>query len=142
MPKVARFAPDAPLGLRAQPKLRWLSLGLAAAAVLLFTASDWFPCPMQQVFQHACPTCGMSRALSLLLRGHFAASFRLQPLALPAAVCSWLLLAAGLEGLLRGTPAVTLWRRHRWLLAITTSVFLLLFALWLARSLGYARAIG
>jgi uncharacterized membrane protein HdeD (DUF308 family) len=141
MPKVARFAPDARLGQRAQPQLRWLSLGVAAAAVSIFTASDWFACPMQQVFHHACPTCGMSRALSLLLRGHFATSFRLQPLALPAVVCSWLTLAAGFEGLLRGTPAVTLWRTHRWLLAVTSSVFLLVFALWLARSLGYTGSV-
>jgi hypothetical protein len=138
MPKVARFAPDAPLGLR----LRWLSLGVAAAAVFLVTASNWLACPMQQLFHQACPTCGMSRALTLLLHGRFAESFALQPLALPAVTCSWLVLAAGLEGVLRSTPAVTLWRIHRWLLAVTTSVFLLVFALWLARSLGYAGAPG
>ena len=84
----------------------------------------------------------MSRALALLLRGQFAESFALQPLALPAVVCSWLALAAGLEGVLRRTPGVTLWRTHRRLLAVASSVFLLVFALWLARSLGYAGAAG
>ena len=142
MPRVARFAPDAQLSLPARPGLRWLSLSAAAAAVLVFTAGSWLVCPMQQLFHHACPTCGMSRALELLLRGQFTASFALQPLALPAAACSWLVLAAGLEGVLRGTPAVTLWRKHRRLLAAATGVFLLVFALWLARSLGHAGALG
>lgn len=141
MPKVARFVPDAPLGLRARPHLRWLCLGVAAALALLLTASNWLACPMQQLFHHACPTCGMRRALALLLRGHFAESFTLQPLALPAITCGWLLLAAGLEGVLRGTPAVTLWRSQRWLLTVTTGVFLLVFALWLARLFGYASAV-
>ena len=135
MPKVARFVPDADLGLR------WLSLAVSAAAVLLLTASNWLTCPMQQVFHHACPTCGMSRALGLLLRGDWAASFTLQPLALPAVIGSWLALATALEGALRGTPAVTLLRTHRRLFALTASVFLLVFALWLARSLGYAEAV-
>ncbi|HEX2876328.1 MAG TPA: DUF2752 domain-containing protein [Polyangiaceae bacterium] len=142
MPKVAPFAPDTPLGLRAQPHLRWLSLGVAAAAVLRLTAGDWLACPMQQLFHHACPTCGMSRALGLLLHGQFAESFTLQPLTLPAVACSWLVLGAGLEGVLRGTAAVSLWRSHRWLFAVTASVFFLVFALWLARSLGYAGAVG
>lgn len=142
MPKVARFAPDAPLGARAQPGLRWLSLGAGGAFVLLLTVSDWLTCPMQQLFHHACPTCGMSRALSLLLRGQVAQSFALQPLALPAVASSWLVLAAGLEGVLRGTPGAALWRQHRWLLALTSCVFLLVFALWLARSLGLAGATG
>lgn len=137
MPKVARFAPDVPPSLRAQAGLRWLGWGLAAAVVVAFTSSDWLVCPMQQFFHHACPTCGMSGALALLLRGQFTASFALQPLALPAVTCSWLVLAAGLEGVLRGTPAFTLWRAQRGLLAVTAGVFSLVFALWLARLLGY-----
>jgi hypothetical protein len=142
MRRVARFVPDAQPLLRAQPGLRWLCLGIGSAAVLLLTASDRFACPMQRLFDHACPTCGMSRALGLLLRGHFAESFALQPLAVPAVATSWLLLAAGLEGVLRGTAGVAMWRAHRWLLAVTCGVFLLVFTLWLARSLGYASAAG
>lgn len=138
MPKVARFAPDAQLGARAQLHLRWLSFGVAAAAVLLVTASDWFACPMQQVFHHACPTCGMSRALALLVHGDFAESLALQPLALPAVAGSWLVLAGGLAGVLSGTPPLLLWRAHRGPLAVTAGVFLLVFGLWLARCCGYA----
>lgn len=128
MPKVARFVPDAQLGLR------WLSLAVAAAAVLLVTSSDWLACPMQQVFHHACPTCGMSRALALMLQGQLTASLAAQPLALPALACSWLVLGFGLEGLLRGTSALALWRQNRRLLGATASVFWLVFALWLVRS--------
>jgi len=135
MPKVVRFAPDAPLGVRS------LSLALAAAAVLIVTLGDGLGCPMQQMFHHACPTCGMSRALGLLLHGQAAESLTLQPLALPTLVCSWLVLGRGLEGLLRGTSALTLWRQNRGLLATSGAVFFLVFALWLARSFSYADAL-
>jgi multisubunit Na+/H+ antiporter MnhB subunit len=128
MRKVAHSVPDARLGLR------WLSFALAAAALLLVLSSGWLPCPMQQMFAHACPTCGMTRALALMLRGHLTASLAAQPLALPTFACSWLLLAFGLEGVLRGTSALTLWRQHCGLLGAATSVFLMAFALWLVRS--------
>ena len=127
MLKVARFVPDE------RPGARWLSLGLAAAAVLLMTSNHWLGCPMLRVFHHACPTCGMSRALGLLVRGQLTASLSLQPLALPAVVSSWLTLAAGLQGVLCSTPPSELVRAKRWLLLATTGVFSAVLWLWLAR---------
>jgi len=127
MLKVARFVPDERAGAR------WLSLGLAAAAVLLMTSAPWLGCPMLRVFHHTCPTCGMSRALGLLVRGQLTASLALQPLALPAVVSSWLTLAAGLEGALRSTPPSELVRENRWLLLATAGVFSGVLGLWLAR---------
>jgi hypothetical protein len=129
MLKVARFAPDARL------RVRWLSLGMAAAALLLVLHSGGFGCPMLRVFHQPCPTCGTSRALSLLVRGRLPESLALQPLALPAVVCSWLVLGLGLEALWLRTPGTQLLRPrgNRWLLAATGGVFSLVFWLWLAR---------
>lgn len=125
MLKAARFVPEARKGAR------WLSLSLATAAMLVVTSSGWFGCPMLRVFHHGCPTCGVSRALALLTRGQLAASFQLQPLALPAVSSSWLTLAAGLEGVLRSTRPCELVRANRWLLLATTGIYCGLIWLWL-----------
>ena len=36
-------------------------------------------CPLQILFDFPCPGCGMTRALGLVLTGHFAAAWSLQP---------------------------------------------------------------
>jgi hypothetical protein len=129
MPKVARFAPDA------VSRSRWLSFGLAGAALLLLMWSGGLGCPMLRVFHQPCPTCGMSRALALLMHGQWRASLQLQPLALPATLCSWLVLSQAMLALWQRTPAAELLRApaNRGLLLTTGVVFLLVFALWLAR---------
>ena len=126
MLKVARFAPEA--------RVRGVALGLAAATLLLVLWSGGFGCPMLRVFHHPCPTCGMSRALALLMRGRVSESLLLQPLAVPALICSWLVLSQAVLALWQRTPAAELLRApaNRWLLVATGAVFLLVFCLWLA----------
>lgn len=128
MLKVARFAPDA------VSRSRWLSLGLAAAALLLLMWSGGLGCPMVRVFHQPCPTCGMTRALALLVRGRVSESLLLQPLAVPALICSWLVLSQAVLAFWQRTPAAELLRApaNRWLLVATGAVFLLVFCLWLA----------
>jgi len=127
MLKVARFGPDA--------RVRGVALGLAAAALLLVSWSGGVGCPMLRVFHRPCPTCGMSRALALLMHGRISESLLLQPLALPAAVSSWLVLGLAGQALWLRTSAAELLRprAHRWLLALFSAVFSLVFVLWLAR---------
>jgi hypothetical protein len=129
MLKVARFAPEA------VSRHRWLSWGLAGVVVLLLLCSGGVACPMQRVFHQPCPTCGMTRALALLVRGQWLASLSLQPLALPAMVCSWLVLGEAVLALWQRTPPAELLRSpaKRWLLLATGAVLLLVFGLWLAR---------
>lgn len=127
MLKVARFAPDG--------RLRAVSLGVAAATLSAVLSTGGFGCPMLRVFHRPCPTCGTSRALSLLMRGQVSESLTLQPLALPAVICSWLVLGLAIQALWQRTPALELLRSraNRWLLLATGSVFALTFSLWLGR---------
>lgn len=129
MLKVARFVPEA------VSRSRWVSWGLAAVALLLLLWSGGLGCPMQRVFHQPCPTCGMTRALALLLHGQWLASLSLQPLALPALLCSWLVLSEAVLALWQRTPAAELLRSpaNRWLLLTSGAVFSLVFAFWLAR---------
>jgi hypothetical protein len=129
MLKVARFAPE-PVS-----RSRWLSLGLAAVALLLLMWSGGLGCPMLRVFHQPCPTCGMTRALVLLMHGQCRASFSLQPLALPVLLCSWLVLSQAILALWQRTPAAELLRSpaNRGLLVAASAVFLLVFSRWLAR---------
>ncbi len=75
-------------------KLAWIVLALAVldALVLLYffdpaTYSFYPRCPLHAITGLDCPTCGMLRAIHLLLHGQIRAAFAVNPLlfmALPA----------------------------------------------------------
>jgi len=80
---------------------RGLAAVLLAAALVYFAGSWWLGrpihrCPFRALTGLPCPGCGLSRALTLLLRGDWAASFRLHPFALYVIVCGGLLGGAAL----------------------------------------------
>ena len=73
--------------------------GLAAAPVLLGLQ----PCLFARVLRLPCPTCGLTRAIQLLLAGHFHASLRMHPLAIPlAAGFAAIALSIAISALTRG----------------------------------------
>jgi hypothetical protein len=99
----------------------------------------WFTCPMVSLFHQPCPTCGIRRALLLLMRGRVSESLALQPLALPA-LLSFFALAEGVIGsaLVGGAPFDLLRQaRGRVRFALAALVFALLLALWALRAAGH-----
>lgn len=124
-------------GARAPANVRaWALCGLAAAAAWLalrawgsaVTAIEPF-CWLRATAHVACPTCGMTRALVELSRGHLSASLALHPMAALLALqlfAGWLAWGAALR---RGRAIAA----PRWLgiaLAANGLAFLLI---WLAR---------
>lgn len=108
-----------------------LAIG-ALAAFILFVG---WPCPLHLATGLPCPTCGLTRATRLLLRGDFTAATVMHPLV-------WLVLSvavifAGIEiaGYLRSGAWGTS-MRMRFTRMILVVVALLLFALWVARFAG------
>jgi hypothetical protein len=72
-----------------------------------------------------------------LLHGELSASLALQPLALPALLSFWLLLAFGIESAWLGGTAFQAWQRGRRALLFSACVALLLLVFWGLRGLGY-----
>ncbi len=105
---------------------------LVAALVL----RAWMPsddpattiCLFRRLTHHECATCGMTRALALLVRGDWAGAFARHPLAIPLALEGVALWIAAPVALARGArvPGRV---RDGWLLA-HAGAFL---ALWVAR---------
>ena len=70
----------------------WLLAGLLLigswATLAVWTPPDdqtYTICLFRRLTHHACPTCGMTRALALLAKGDWRASIALHPLGLPLA---------------------------------------------------------
>jgi hypothetical protein len=70
------------------------ALGVAAAWVLgaLPAVTGLTRCPMAMFTHHACPGCGMTRAMRLLLHGEVGASLHMHAFALPIAATSGLIM--------------------------------------------------
>jgi len=128
----------APAGGAARPPWRaWLLAGaaLAAAALVLRVASfsddpNRTICVFRRLTHHDCATCGMTRALALLVRGDVRGALARHPLSLPLAaegVALWLL--APLAFVRQWQPSAAL--RDRWLLAHA----LAFLGLWVVRLL-------
>ncbi len=66
----------------------WVIIGLVFYWIISRMIFGEF-CPMKILTGLPCPGCGMTRAVFLMLIGHFAESFAMHPLAL-----AWILLAA------------------------------------------------
>jgi hypothetical protein len=113
----------------------WLLAGAAAiAAWVLF--SRWLPpddpafttCLFRRFTHHGCATCGMTRAVALLVRGDLRGSLARHPLAAPfaaEAALLWLLTPLAIRRRWRPPPGWTL----RWVLAHVA----LLLVVWVWR---------
>jgi hypothetical protein len=124
----------APAESRRGAWLAWLAVGaalvLAWAAVTASPAVTGEPlCALRRASGHACPTCGVTRALALLARGAWRESLALHPWAAALALQSvgaWALWAAWLAGRLRARP-------DRWIPHVLAANAAALAVLWLAR---------
>jgi hypothetical protein len=135
----ARLA-GAPLARPAwtSPWLGWALAGAAMLAVALVLRA-WMPpddprytiCLFRRLTHHDCATCGMTRAIALLVRGDWRGAFVRHPLAPPLAlelVLLWLATPLALVRSWRPAPAL----RDRWLLAHAGAFI----GLWAVRLLG------
>jgi hypothetical protein len=107
-------------------------------AVVAALAILWFGwrCPIELATGHPCPTCGITRATRLVLRGDFAGATRLHPLVWLAVPVVALFLSVELVGYVRtGTWGASRRMKGGDALMLTTAT--LLFVLWLARFAGY-----
>lgn len=68
-------------------ELRYALLGIAIYYITVHVIFGQF-CPMMIVLHLPCPGCGMTRALFLVLSGHWRQAWQLQPL-----IYGWMLLA-------------------------------------------------
>lgn len=77
---------------------RRLGLAMAGGGLLYFALTrygwDVMPCPSMQVLGLPCPGCGMTRSCLSLLRGDWAASWRLNPFG-PVFAVFWAIVGAG-----------------------------------------------
>lgn len=103
--------------------------GVALLAVWTPSDDGFTICPFARATGHACPGCGMTRALSSLLHGRLADAWSYHPLAgvfLVELTVAWVWWVGVRRGRLR-PPSI---RLVNWALAVTTMVFL---AVWVLR---------
>jgi hypothetical protein len=109
----------------------WAFSALPAAFGLLH-------CPSATLFHAACPGCGMTRAMHMLIAGDVTGSLHIHPLAAPCAASFALFgLATAWTTYAFGTPIRVLELRvGRWAAALLVLVQAALVVLWLARRFG------
>jgi Protein of unknown function (DUF2752) len=135
-----RTLPPTPPAIAPSPARRRVALLVAAIWIVapLPVVLGLSSCPIARTFHVACPGCGMTRALELLLHGDLAASLAMHPLALPTALAQTAFaLVTVIVTLRHGTPFV-LWSTRAGRLAVYAgaAVFGLDVLLWLARAAG------
>jgi hypothetical protein len=118
----------------------WLFWGLGGAAL---AATWWLAaggalaageplCALRRLAGVECPTCGLTRAMTLLARGAWRESLALHPWALPLALqafAAWALWGAWLVGRLQVRP-------DRWIPHVVGANLGALVLLWIARLVG------
>ena len=107
---------------------------------LLPLLTGWPPCLLASVLGVPCPTCGMTRALRLVVAGHLRASLGMHPLALPTALAAAVFAAATIwaaaaYGSVVEVRRMTVGRGAFFALAFLYAAAVLL---WAARWLGWA----
>jgi hypothetical protein len=116
------------------------ALGVAAAWITgaLPAITGLSRCPSALWLHHACPGCGMTRAVRLLAQGDLAASLAMHPLAVPCALATAVVALATIRTtLLHGSIASLLGDRFgRGALVALVVVNVALVVLWCARALG------
>lgn len=110
------------------PKLAWRFGGPAAAVALLAASQVEGPalCPIRFCTGHACPGCGLTRAVGAAVRGDIELSLRFHPLAL--FLVAQLAVGLGLVAAGRWSAA---WQRRLPMVAIVNGVVLV--AVWMVR---------
>lgn len=108
---------------------------LAVVAALVVLSFGW-RCPIHLVTGHPCPTCGITRATRLALRGDFAGATHVHPLVWLAVPVTALFASLELTGYVR-TGQWGASRRMKGSNALMLTTATLLFALWIARFAGY-----
>jgi hypothetical protein len=125
----------APAGSRRGAWLAWLAAGAALALVWAALGAS-HPvtgaplCALRCAGGIACPTCGVTRALTLLAGGAWRESLALHPWAAALALqvaAAWALWAAWLAGRLRARP-------DRWIPPAVAANLAMLAVLWLVRA--------
>jgi hypothetical protein len=124
----------APAGSRRGAWLAWLVAGAALALAWVALAASQPGageplCALRRASGLACPTCGVTRALALLVRGAWRESLALHPWAALLALqlpVAWVLWATWLAGRLRVRP-------DRWIPHALAANAAAVAALWLAR---------
>ncbi len=114
----------------------WLpALGLLVLAIWTPTDDGFTICPFARATGHACPGCGMTRAISALLHGRLSDAWAYHPLVGPflaELAVAWVWWAAVRAGRLRRPSA----RFVNWVLAANAAVFLVVWAIrWTAGTL-------
>lgn len=108
---------------------------IAGVAAVAIVAIGW-RCPIQLATGHPCPTCGVTRAVRLALRGDLDMSLRTHPLWWLAVPVATGFIAVEVIGYARtrtwGASARV--RGSNVVMLVTAS---LLFALWIARFAGF-----
>lgn len=91
-------------------------------------------CPIAAVIRQPCPGCGLTRATLALLHGHVGESVRLHPLAPVVVPLLGGLVVWGAVGYVReGRWPGASGRASQWIAAVGIALWVLLFAVWLAR---------
>jgi hypothetical protein len=95
-------------------------------------------CPFAALFGIPCPGCGMTRAVLLMSAGHFAASLRMNALAVPSALATLAVMGATVWVTGKTGSPEGMWRDRtgRLSLLFFVGVQALVLALWGARMLG------
>jgi len=125
--------PDARVHLA---RARWLVPSAILATLALFVVGplEW-RCPLRALAGIPCPTCGMTRATSLVLRGDFAGATALHPLVwlvVPVIAAFVLVEAAGYAR----TRTWATYRRVPGMRAVMLATAAALFVVWVARFFG------
>jgi hypothetical protein len=116
------------------PAARWGRAFLLVATLGVVLLAPVPICPTRNWLHVPCPGCGATRAVLLALRGDFAGSFHLHPLAMVVAAMMIPTGAIALRGMVRdGVPsALPRPLRYAWYVVVAA-----LFVVWLARFAGY-----
>ncbi len=109
---------------------------LLVAGVAFLIVSFGYACPIHLVTGHPCPTCGITRATRLVLRGDFGMATRTHPLVWIAVPVVVLFLGVEIVGYAR-TGAWGSSRSMRGANVLMVGTASLLFALWIARFVGW-----
>lgn len=113
--------------------LRWGNAVVLVLGTAAFVFAPFPTCPVRLTFGVPCPGCGGTRAILAALRGDFATSMQLHPLAAPLLVLIVPSVLLVVRSVLLGRPSEPLPTplRIAW-----HAAFAALIALWIARFFG------
>ncbi len=138
MPQPADSGVETPAASLSGRLRRGLTLGLLTLPVVVAVSVDFPLCPTAGLFGIPCPGCGLTRATIAAASGEFAAALQLHPLVFVVApVYIAVLGTLGMSYVRGGGDRPLSPRVNLAVSVLAISLFVLLFALWVARFLGY-----